>query len=110
MNKTQWFVLGGIFVLASIWALFQGGNQDCVEETFGNFAETYKNSLSFDKSLGTNTFYEDYAYNEYNLIQCAVEEKIYDASYSLFSKLTLFFAIICFIMGSLETKKKLKSS
>lgn len=110
MDEKQWFVLGSIFILASFLSifvsLFFGGNQDCVEGTFGNFADTYNNSLSFDKSLGMNSFYKDYAYNEYNLIQCAVEEKIYDVSYSLFNQLTWFLAIVFFIMGGLEPKQK----
>ncbi len=86
--------------------MFQSGNQDCVSNSFGNFANTHNNSLNQDKSLGINSFYEDYAYNEYNLIQCAVEEKIYDVSYSLFNQLALFLAIVFFIMGALEPKQK----
>ena len=99
MGRKQWFVLGGIFILASFLSVFVslllGGNQDCVEETFYNFKT----------SINSDSFYSDYDYNEYNLIQCAVEEKIYDVSYSLFNQLAWFLAIVFFIMGWLEPKK-----
>ena len=96
MNKKQWIILGGIFFIAGFWTMFQSGNQDCVSDSFDNFAN----------SINSNSYNTDYAYNEYNLIQCAVEERIYDGSYVLFNKLAWFLAFICFIMGFLEHKNK----
>lgn len=98
MNKLQWFVLGGIFIIVGLWAMFQGGNQDCVSETFGNFAD----------SISSNSYNTNYAYNEYNLIQCAVEQTTYDVSYVLINKLALLLGAICFVMGFLELIKKVE--
>ncbi|MCX6742051.1 MAG: hypothetical protein NTX24_02660 [Candidatus Pacearchaeota archaeon] len=92
MNKTQWFVLSGILILSGIYIIFAGMNWGCIQDSFNQFAD----------SQSSQTFYMDYAPNEYDLVQCAVGIKM---SYILVY-LAFFLGVVCAIMGFLELKKK----
>ncbi len=104
MNRKQWFVLGGIFILSIVWCIFAKSYNTCVSDSFGNFANSFNDTSSLSSTSAlSNSYYFDYAYNEYNLIRCAIEIE----RYYIYVELAGFFAVICFIMGLLEYNKKL---
>lgn len=70
MNRKDWFRLASIFLVLLIYNFVSFSRNDCIEESFENFE---------DKSLAFSQ-----AYDDYNLIQCAVEMQLYDEYFVIF--------------------------
>ena len=85
MNRTQWSVLGTLFLLANVWITFFGINWDC--------------------SSAIHDEYDDMgllAHNDINPVDCGVQYQVY----LITSNITWFLLFACIIMGLLEPKQK----
>ncbi|MDP3026885.1 MAG: hypothetical protein Q8N63_04200 [Nanoarchaeota archaeon] len=98
MNRKQWTVLGGIFLLVAFCLIllqFEYFDYDCITNP----------NEEFNMKLGLQELPLTYV-DTFNVVECVAKAEIYLAFTSWGERLMWLLAIICFIMSYLESKKK----